>query len=178
MESLQASARQETVDGYGTHKKVLKRAIELTIGPVLELGTGFHSTPLIHDLCAPKQRPVVSVDESEEWLQKFEQYRTDWHVMVRVPYTVNGQPDWNMVPYQAARWGVALVDQHPTAGRLVSISALADYCDLIVVHDTDCPTYYYEMLLKTFKYRFDYKSEMPYTTVVSNTMPFTMGGGA
>lgn len=173
-QQVEANQPQETNDGYGTHKKVLQRAIEMTSGPVLELGTGFHSTPLIHGLCEPNARQVVSIDDSEEWLQKFSQYRTDWHVMCRVPYTTNGQPDWNMVPYQSVRWGVAMVDQHPTAGRLVAISALADYCDLIVVHDTDCPTYYYEMLLKTFKYRYDYKSEMPHTTVVSNTMPFAM----
>lgn len=168
----------ETMGGYGTHKAVLRRAIEMTSGPVLELGTGFHSTPLIHQLCQSSERRVVSVDESEEWLRKFDEYRSDFHTLCRCPLAANGATDWNMFPYHAVHWGVALVDQHPTAGRLVSISALVDHCDLIVVHDTDCPTYYYEPLLKTFKYRFDYKTEMPYTTVVSNTMPFSMGGAS
>jgi len=160
------------MNDYGTHQPVLRRALQLTTGPCLELGMGDFSTPLMAEAAA-SGRYVLSIESDQQWMSKFKPGSAT-HRIAPCPTSVIGQPDWNMLPYDVGMWDVALVDQHPAAGRLVSIAALMDHCRFIVVHDTDCRTYFYEPLLRQFKYRYDHKLLMPNTTVVSNFAPFTM----
>ena len=49
----------------GSHLPVLIKMVLMTDGPILELGTGFFSTPVLHWLCAEKKRKLVSYDSSE-----------------------------------------------------------------------------------------------------------------
>jgi hypothetical protein len=155
---------------FGTHAPVLRAAIERTQGPVLELGMGNYSSRLIAH-CAGN-RPILSIDETRDWMARFTDLAGPMHRIMLCPFSTTNWPDWNMAPYHAARWSVALVDQHPASGRLVSIAALEQNCEFIVVHDTEAPTYYYEPLLRGFKYRYDHKAITPWTTVVSNVRPF------
>ena len=157
-------------NNFGTHAVVLRAAIERTAGPILELGMGNYSSRLIHRLAGA--RPVWSFDETRDWMAKFADLASPTHRMTLCPYSTTGWPDWNMLPYGAAMWSVALVDQHPASGRLVSIAALVDRCEFVVVHDTECATYFYEPLFRAFKYRYDHKAITPWTTVVSNVRPF------
>ncbi len=155
---------------YGTHAPVLRAAISRTTGPILECGMGNYSSRLIAYLAG--QRPILSVDETKDWMARFADLSTPTHRLLMCPFSSTNWPDWNMVPYHAARWSVALVDQHPASGRLVSIAALENNCEFIIAHDTEATTYYYEPLFRGFKYRYDYKGHTPWTTVVSNVRPF------
>lgn len=153
-----------TPEGYATHARVLGQCVKMTSGPILECGAGMGSTPLLHALSDGKRR-VVTLDSEDSWCRKFAHLATPWHMIARVD-------DWNQFPWEATRWSVALIDQHPVSARLVAISALMDNCDLIVVHDTEEPRYFYEPLLRQFKHRYDDKRDDPWATVVSNTMEF------
>jgi hypothetical protein len=69
-------------------------------------------------------------------------------------------------------WDLAFVDQHPCEARGPAIQMLRVQTRFIVAHDTEPSThvhrYGYEPLLSSFKYRFDYKRFIPWTTVVSD----------
>jgi hypothetical protein len=62
-----------------THQMPLAACVTATAGPVLELGAGHHSTPLLHGLCLPTKRHLLTVDTSHEWTENFVALRTDWH---------------------------------------------------------------------------------------------------
>jgi hypothetical protein len=160
-----------SINDYATHCRVLASALVQSDGPILELGAGTYSTPLIHHLAG--RRPILTVDHNPAWLAKFAPLASSSHTLCVCPQDGDGLPEWNKLPY-ALDWSVALVDQSPACARVCSIAALADHCQWIVVHDTDCQTYYHDALLRQFKYRFDDKLNSPATTVISNRVPFTM----
>jgi hypothetical protein len=152
---------------FGTHQAVLRACLDQTSGSVLELGCGLYSTPLLHERCAAEGRLLVSADTDEAWLKRFADMSGEGHQFLHV----TPERDWNLLPYQLRPWSVVLVDQHPAAARLVSIAALMDAAEFIIVHDTETATYFYEPLLRQFRYRFDDGCD-PQTTVVSNLRPF------
>lgn len=158
-----------TRNEFGTHLMCLAGAIAQSQGPIIECGMGHFSSRLICD----SRRQAVGYETDCSWLAEMARhYSRPGYDMRMCPLSDLGMIDWNRVNFcEPGRWGVALIDQHPTAGRLVAISALSDICDFIVVHDTECPTYYYEPLLRTFRFRFD-DDCIPRTTVVSNSFHF------
>lgn len=156
------SCRRFAPDPAGTHRSILARAIELTAGPILELGVGRCSSPLIRRMATGRAHVA---------------YDTDCHSIAEfggraVPGTRSGNPDWGIVKYdEFGGWSVALVDQQPATFRPGSISALSEKCEYIIVHDSECAGQGYERLFATFKYRYD-DASTPRTTVVSNLSSF------
>lgn len=51
---------------HSTHLAVLMEAVRRTAGPVLELGVGLYSTPVLHWLCYPTNRRLVSYDSDAQ----------------------------------------------------------------------------------------------------------------
>jgi len=158
-----------SVDPYSTHIGVAAACALASRGPILELGAGFYSTPLLHAICLMCGRNLVTVDSDSRWLERFGRYAGPHHLL-----EVSNQPsDWAA----RLRWGFALIDngQHE---RACCLSALAKNAELIAAHDTQAPqeSYGYEPTLSGFTHRFDYRAEelrsgrglVPWTTVVSN----------
>jgi len=56
---------EERNPNYGTHLSVLKVLVERTTGPILEIGTGYYSTPFL----SSTNRELYSVEEEEKWFQ-------------------------------------------------------------------------------------------------------------
>lgn len=138
--------------------------MEMTEGPVLELGLGICSTPLLHWLCIDQGRKLVSYENDQHWFDMHKKWVTPDH-------EIHFIEDWGVIPYEDQRWGLALVDQHPELSRKDSILALSDDCDIIIAHDTNEKydfAYKYMSIWDLFTYRYDYKVRSPYTTVVSN----------
>ena len=158
---------------YATHLPVLRRSLELTNGPILECGGGDYSTPLVHEFAL--NRVAVTVDTEPQWLPEFPSRKSSKHIYRACDLDDAEIPNWNEVDYGEHKWSVVFVDQSPAAGRLVTIAAVMDNAEFIVVHDTEYSGYHYEPLLRQFKYRYDYKDLVPWTTVVSNVREFTMG---
>ena len=66
---------------FGTHLPLLLTAVTVTTGDVIELGTGWYSTPNLHDLLANTSRNLFSADTDSLWLSKFERFRSPQHIL-------------------------------------------------------------------------------------------------
>jgi len=163
-------------DAYGSHLFPLLVAVVNTDGPILEMGSGHNSTPALHALCSATGRYLLTTETDKKWMNQFSYLEQSWHQFQYVPvydddFEVNPKPSlWNSVGANM-HWGVVFVDHRPAERRKVDIARLKDQADIIVVHDTEgAPCYDYESVLKTFKYRYDYKKYSPWTTLVSDSI--------
>lgn len=150
-------------DGYATHLPILTASVAMASpGPVLELGAGAFSTPVLHAICTATNRQLVTLDNDPAWIEQFSSFRSVLH---RVELAVS----WDAaIPDDA--WAVVFVDHGPAERRKIDIEALRDKCELMVVHDTEDLRYEYpEDLFAKFTHRFDYKRLTPHTTVLSMT---------
>jgi hypothetical protein len=113
-------------------------------------------------------RRVFSYESVEEWYKRSLKFAKKFH-------KVSFVKEWDDVDLEKI-WGVAFID-HTAERRAADLQRLANYAQFIVVHDTqpeNSDQYGAEEVLKSFKYRFDYKKDKPWTSVVSNfTDPLT-----
>ncbi len=153
------------VDGFATHLPALLGAVAATDGPVLELGSGLFSTPILDTVC--QGRGLVTVESDPEWLERFLHLERPGH-----RFRLAG--DWATLPELDARWDVAIVDQSPSYTRAPSIERLRARTRFLVIHDTEHPEHYrYEPLLASFAHRADFLGlgQRTRTTVVSDHAP-------
>jgi hypothetical protein len=157
--------------GGGSHLPILSKIMNMTEGPVLELGMGLFSTPYLHWACFDTHRQLVSYENKRDFygLFVFDDKREagnayDYH---QIGFVENS--DWDRVDL-SGHWCVVLVDHNPGPRRKVEIRRLAQLADYIVVHDTDDKNdwyYKYSEVYPLFRYRYDTKI-YPRTTVLSN----------
>ena len=145
------------IDPYATHLPLLVACVAHTKGPVLELGCGLYSTPLLHALCLDRQ--LTSLESNVKWYERFVRFKTANH---RIEVGL----DLGSLPNQ--QWSVVLVDQQPPNARVLSIIKLRSRVELFVVHDSEHRRYDYEKVLKEFTYRVESRCGSPWTTVVSD----------
>lgn len=151
---------------YGSHMPILARVVDLTDGPILELGMGIFSTPLLDLMCAEKKRPLISFDNDPEWFEENKKWGSDYHLVYFVE-------DWDKRTQliDDTQWSVALVDHKPAKRRMKEIKRLAKNCQFVLIHDSEPESdkfFKYSWIYKHFKYRFDYTNTRPHTTVLSN----------
>ena len=152
-----------------SHIPVLIKILENSSGPVLELGCGYFSTPLLYWLCKVQGREFVSYENDKEWARIFEAR------LVRkdeppIPNMVHYIDDWDRAPIDK-KWGVAFIDHRPAKRRVRDIKRLAKLADFVVVHDTQ-PShekqYKYHWAFPKYKYIYTFDKVWPYTSVLSN----------
>ncbi len=176
--------RTNGISKGGTHFPALATVVMNTNGPVLEFGCGDYSTPLLHALCAPKKRLLVSTDTDKYWIALFLDLECEWHKFVHVDaygtandprntwlHSVNAQ-EWDKVGHEA-HWSVVFVDHAPGSRRPVEVARLRNNADVFIVHDSEDPRYGWEPLLSTFKYKYVYDRYNVTTTIVSDTIDIT-----
>ena len=148
---------------YSSHFPLLIRAEEGTTGPVLELGTGSFSTPVLHWLCAPSRR-LVSMESHSFYSKRLLPFASAWHEIVCVT-------EWDAAPVEQP-WSVVLVD-HEQDRRKIEIARLAPWADLVVVHDTEGryeKNYHMRAAMDAYRYRYTLDAVRPSTTILSNTV--------
>lgn len=140
---------------------LLIKFIEMTDGPVLELGAGVYSTPLMHWLCHEKNRKLVTYESDPSYYSFAKRFRSPNH-------TVCFTKDWSDLDLET-HWSVVLVD-HFVTRRAIDTIRLKYKADYIIIHDSEGTSeeYGYDKVWPHFKYRLDWKDEKPWTTVVSN----------
>lgn len=143
---------------YTTHMPMVLKAIQLTTGPVLELGSGPFSTPLLHWLCAEGRRPLYTFEEVEEYFNFAKGFQSKTHRIRLIK-------DWSNFKIKG-HWSVALIDQYQNRAKMAIY--LKDKVDYILLHDSEAHCYDYDKVWPYFKYRFDWKFAKPWTTVLSN----------
>lgn len=166
---------------WGTHIFPLVAATINTKGPILEMGCGDWSTPLLHVICKSGERYLLTVETNKTWLNLFNYLKTAWHEFVYLPVfeddvQLNPKPMlWDQVGNERF-WSVVFIDHHPAQRRVVDVERLRKNTEIFVIHDTQAisdHTYNYQKTLSTFKYRYDYDTYTPHTTVVSDTIDVT-----
>jgi hypothetical protein len=139
---------------------VLITTVQMTNGPVLELGAGIFSTPLLHWLCEEKKRKLVTFEDVKKYYRFAKQYRSKTH-------SVEFVEDWDKIKIDK-HWSVALID-HPENRRVKDALRLKDRADYIIIHDTQDSVYGYDKIWPHFKYIYHWKYCKPWTSVLSNT---------
>lgn len=149
--------------GAGSHLPTLIKTINVSTGPVLELGMGTFSTHYLHWACYESKRKLVSFENKPECFEWAKDFRNDYH-------DVNLITDWDSIDL-SGHWGVVLIDHAPTPRRKHEIRKLADRADYVVIHDSEPEREGWQKLWQIyplFKYRKDFGRENPLTTVLSN----------
>ena len=149
---------------WATHISVLTRAFDVSKGDVVEVGTGFFSSTLLDWLCAVFDRKLVSYETNEHWFNIAKRKQSDYHDVIFVK-------NWDDIPLLDRHWGLAFIDHDPALRRAVDAGRLKDHADYVVIHDSEPQhesIHNYESIYPLFKYRYDYKKVVPWTTVLSN----------
>ena len=69
---------------YGTHARLLIVAAMMTSGDILELGTGYHSTELLHEILEEdnkknNKRSLISADSDPKWIVRYKDLSSYFH---------------------------------------------------------------------------------------------------
>lgn len=148
---------------WSTHMPMLIKTIQLTTGPVLELGAGVFSTPLIHWLCAEDRRHIVTCEDHWDYFHFARGFRSRTHSIKLISnwYTEIEQ-------YKTRRWDVIFIDNNDETRADLAIM-LKDHGYFILLHDSDHEKFYgYDRVYPHFAYRYDWTFSRSWTTVVSN----------
>ncbi len=149
---------------FATHVPLLVRVFDKSEGDILEIGTGYFSTLLLHWLAEMTKRHVYSYESQHYWYERNKRMESTYHHIVYCK-------SWDEADFDKKHWGLVFIDHTPDNRRPVEIERLKDKTDYMVIHDTDeerDEQYGYSKVLPHFKYRYDYKKIWPYTSVVSN----------
>lgn len=119
-----------TYDGlaWGSHLAPLLACICQSDGPVLELGIGHFSTPILHAVCTNMGRKLVSVEDNEEWVRAFQKYDFGCHHILH--------RDYDHMDFDDEIWGVTFIDNSPGGERRKKdFERFIQSSDYVVVHD-------------------------------------------
>ena len=160
---------------YGTNLPALIRAMEKTTGDVLELGMGVFSTPYLHYQCLLSKRKLVSYDNDPSWIRNYAESDYAHYLYRKGLHEIKLIKNWDEAPIEKEHWGAVLVDHNPVERRKVEIARLANIADYVIIHDTESHMESetgYEAVYPLFKYRYNYRRQKPYTSVLSNFIEF------
>jgi hypothetical protein len=117
--------------GVGSHQQVLLEAIRRSGNkPILELGAGDYSTPLIHE--AAKGRYIVTTDHSKMWLSRYWKLECKSHAFL----LMDDDEVQEYYKRDTTNWGVVFVDSITWDVRVPAIQKYKDTSDYLVIHDT------------------------------------------
>ena len=128
-------------NAYSTHQPVLIWSIENTSGNILELGAGDGSTILLNNLVANTNRKLVTVDDNNDWLNKYSNLKSENHKFLYVKNTID---DWNnlIITLSQETWAFVFVD-HATlediwrVSRPYAMKKFLNCSEYVVAHDAD-----------------------------------------
>jgi hypothetical protein len=136
-------------------------------GVVIEAGSGYYSTPLLHEVCDVQGRLLVTVEHDDDWLDNFRTLETDRHKLIHLP-------DWKdfvpavIDPLGGREIAVSFIDCWPERHRKELLAYFKDKAKLIVCHDAECRTTYPVPPESGFKYVRHYNIQMPNTVLLSD----------
>lgn len=152
---------------------LLHKALEETKGNVLEYGTGHGSTQLLHDYCKSKKRLLASFDEKNEWLSKFTNLTSKYHILRLAD-------NWDNIVSAYPDADVIFIDHAPGERRKFDIYNYRNTKGIIVAHDTEpAADHGYQMRqhFKLFKYVVEVKTNGAWASAMSNEYDLTKWNG-
>lgn len=142
---------------WSTHIPLLISVLQQSTGPVLELGAGPFSTPMLYWMCFDMGREFVSYDNDLEYVKTLSKFGVIY------------APDWDAIDI-TQHWGMAFID-HNVERRAPDAARLANNADNVVIHDSQRHLdkyFHYKDIYGLFKYKYKYGKVKPHTTVLSN----------
>jgi predicted O-methyltransferase YrrM len=129
------------MDLYATHQRLLVKHMMATTGPVIELGAGNYSTPILHEIAAAQGRHLTTVDHNPDWLNKFRVFENARHTLTLLQ-------SWDDFAVTEPH-GLAFVDHAdpPSHPRWLQVLKLIPTTSVIVIHDTEDDQYGYSKLM-------------------------------
>lgn len=152
-----------------SHLPLLIKTMSVSTGPVLEMGMGPFSTPILHWLCFDQDRPLVSYDNSPEYFAENQKFATPNH-------QINLVSNWDEADIEHTHWGLVFIDHAPPERRHIDVARVANNADYIVIHDSQRHLdqyFHYKKIYGLFKYKYVYRKVKPHTTVLSNFKDLT-----
>jgi hypothetical protein len=146
--------------GWSTHVPVLIKIFGISDGPIMEIGSGVYSTPILHWLCSDTNRTLVTYENNQEFIKFAKEFESSFHA-------VNYVDDFLSIP-NTGRYGMIFIDH---AGRTRGYTTIhfKDSADYIIIHDSNViRKNRYQLAFPEFKYRKDFTKYEPWTTVLSN----------
>lgn len=162
----------EQMNANGTHVPILMALATKTTGPVVELGAGHYSTPVLHYSLKNTGRLFVSVDTSREWNAYFESnFKSDNHKYFCTNNKIISVDFLKSAEWGSFKWDVAFVDCGPEYDRARCVELLRNNSKYIIVHDTEpaAVVYNWGNIFNTFTNQFYWDFYGNGTTVVSMT---------
>lgn len=163
MEQIFTIKSKDLKPSEGSHIPVLIKILSESEGPILELGTGLNSTPVLHWLCNETKRKIDSYESIPMFHRIARNYENDYH-------KVHFIEDWDTLKIDQ-HWGVVFIDHWPGKRRNVEMERLSQNADYVIVHDTEPNSdwhYKYSNAFDKYKYRYDYTKAYPNTSIFSN----------
>jgi hypothetical protein len=127
-----------------------------TTGIILELGSGWYSTPILHEIAAAQGRRLITVDNDPAWLSQFSALQDHNHTLIRVDNWDQFDPN--------GKYGLVFVDHAPGERRPIEMARLAPMTDLFVVHDTEAAGYNFERTLSLYQH-VETDKTIPWTSI-------------
>jgi hypothetical protein len=149
----------------GSHLPVLIKIVQMTTGPILELGCGIYSTTFLHWICFPTKRRLVTYENNKNYFDFLKSYEdSSFHEVNTIP--VNG---WDSIDISEP-WSIAFIDHSPDKRRGMEAKRLR-HADYVVAHDTNnthLKKQGYDKALGYFKYKWKFAEVYPNTSLWSN----------
>lgn len=117
------------MDAYASHLPLLAYAAAFTSGPILELGTGDYSTPLLHQWARHNGRPVISVENDAAWFNRMKAVYGIW------PHIFELTINWEKWSPPGVDFGLAFIDFEPHELRPQVLAHIGPQCRYIVLRD-------------------------------------------
>lgn len=177
-------------DPFSTHQSLLVAAMLSTQGPILEIGGGYYSTPIVSAFASTQRREAHTIETGAAIYELLKRFSSPFHKIWPVSgydFAADGRftprADTTRADYIAIqsrfladfckqhpqRWSVVFIDQSPGYLRVPAIEHFANTADFIITHDTELvDAYGYEPCLSRFHHRWDFRLRVPHTTIVSN----------
>ncbi len=156
---------------WGSNYVVLLAALYATEGPILELGTCYSSSPLIHNVAAEMGRYVMTVESEPALLQRFLILKNPLHDYAYVSREPASFHEYLPSPryYQSwsgvgidAQWGLVLIDCSPSTYRWQDILRLQNSTSAFVITDTKDQLFgkhREQEVANTFPYKFHFMNK-------------------
>jgi hypothetical protein len=141
---------------WTSHIPLLIKVMQNSSGPVLELGAGPGSTPLLYWMCFDMERTFESYDSNQEYVDTLSKFG--------VKYVES----FDEVPVK--KYDVVFIDSAPPERRHIDVERFKD-SNFIIIHDSQRHLdqyFHYKKIYHLFKYKYKYGKVKPHTTVLSN----------
>jgi hypothetical protein len=123
-------------------------------------GAGHYSTPILHALCAPTKRRLLTLEGDADWLARFSGLETNWHALGHA----RNWDGMDLGTQYGCRYDVAFVDHgHAPRGPLVGL--LRERAHLVVMHDSECHYCGYGPELQQYAWAWTMKAYEAWTTI-------------